>query len=122
MKLAILILGAIAAAPLGASATTLPADTPVPARLTLLPANGPVGRVNPFYRGYSPVFAFAGSKAQVVCEIELIGGEERVVPGQTVDVHLRCAEAVAIDGAAPTFIFREGGRKVGEGELRLTAR
>ena len=101
-------------------ATTLPAEASVPARLTLLPLNGPVGRENPFYRGYRPTFVFAGSKAEVTCAIDLPGGEERVAPGQTVDVLLRCAEAATVDATAPTFIFREGGRKVGEGELKLT--
>lgn len=101
------------------AATTLPAGASVPARLTLLPLNGPVGRQNPFYPGYSPTFVFAGSKAQVACAIDLPGGEQRVVPGQTIDVLLRCAEAATVDATAPTFIFREGGRKVGEGELKL---
>jgi translation elongation factor EF-Tu-like GTPase len=101
------------------AATTLPAESSIPARLTLLPLHGAVGRETPFYRGYRPFFVFAGSKAQVACAIEPTGGEERVVPGQTAEVLLRCAEAATIDATAPTFIFLEGGRKVGEGELKL---
>lgn len=100
-------------------ATTLPAGISIPARLTLLPLKGPIGRENPFYRGYRPIFVFAGSKAEVACAIDLTGGEERVVPGQTVDVLLRCAEAATVDATDPTFVFLEGGRKVGEGELKL---
>ncbi|MET3665061.1 hypothetical protein [Caulobacter sp. 1776] len=102
-----------------ASAATLPAGASIPARITLLSLNGPVGRQNPFYRGYRPTFVFGGAKAEVMCDIDLPGAREKVEPGETVEVLLRCIEPVSIDAGAPAFIFREGGRKVGVGELEL---
>ena len=94
MKLALhgVALAAVLALPTVAAsapdATTFPAETAIPARLTLLPANGPIGRENPFYKGYRPTFVFPGARDDK-------------------------PDALA-------FIFKEGGRKVGEGELRLT--
>lgn len=102
-----------------AGAAALPAGAAIPAKLTLLPRNGAVGRDNPFYRGYRPTFLFGGAKAEVMCDIDLPGAREKVEPGETVDVQLRCIEPVSIDATTPAFIFREGGRKVGEGELLL---
>jgi len=103
-------------------ATIFPADTAIPARLTLLPANGPIGRENPFYRGYRPTFAFPGARDEVMCAIELPGDRERVDPGETVDVSLRCIEPVRVRPDAPAFVFKEGGRKVGEGAVGLGGR
>ncbi|KRA59094.1 hypothetical protein ASD89_24635 [Caulobacter sp. Root656] len=121
-----LILVAILAVPtVAASApdtTTFPAETAIPARLTLLPAQGPIGRDNPFYKGYRPTIVFPGVQDEMMCAVELPGDREKVDPGETVDVALRCVDPVAVKPDAPGFVFKEGGRKVGEGEVSLADR
>jgi translation elongation factor EF-Tu-like GTPase len=120
------ILAAILAVPTVAAsapdATTFPAETAIPARLTLLPANGPIGRENPFYRGYRPTFVFPGARDEMMCAIELPGDREKVDPGETVDVALRCVDPVPVKPEAPGFVFKEGGRKVGDGAVGLVGR
>jgi len=120
------ILAAILAVPAVAAsapdATTFPAQAAIPARLTLLPANGPIGRENPFYRGYRPTFVFPGVRDEMMCAIELPGDREKVDPGETVDVALRCLDPVPVKPDAPAFVVKEGGRKVGEGAVSLVGR
>lgn len=121
-----LILAAILAVPAVAAsapeATTFPAQTAIPARLTLLPAQGAIGRDNPFYKGYRPTVVFPGVRDEMMCAVELPSDREKVDPGETVDVALRCVDPVAVRHDAPAFVFKEGGRKVGEGEVRLAGR
>jgi translation elongation factor EF-Tu-like GTPase len=125
MKLALhgVALAAVLALPTVAAsapdATTFPAEAAIPARLTLLPANGPIGRENPFYKGYRPTFIFPGAKDEMMCAIDLPGDREKVDPGESVEVALRCVDPVPVKPDALAFIFKEGGRKVGEGEVHL---
>ena len=97
-----------------------PAGTAIPARLTLLKAQGAVGRSNPFYKGYRPTFFFTGGTKDVMCAIQLPADREKVDPGETVDVNLECSEPLSIESDRLDFIFKEGGRTVGEGALRPT--
>lgn len=121
-----LVLAAILAVPTAAAsapdATTYPAQTAIPVRLTLLPANGPIGRENPFYNGYRPTFVFTGARDEVMCAVELLDKRDKVDPGETVDVALSCVDPVQVKPDAPAFVFKEGGRKVGEGEVSLAGR
>ena len=96
-----------------------PAGAAIPAQLTLLKAQGAVGRSNPFYKGYRPTFFFAGGKSDIMCAVQLPGAQEKVDPGETVEVSLECIEPLSIKTDKPNFIFKEGGRMVGEGMLKL---
>ncbi|CAN7664499.1 hypothetical protein LJR225_005314 [Phenylobacterium sp. LjRoot225] len=104
-----------------AATATFPAETAIPAKLTLLPVDGVVGRENPFYDGYRPSFIFAGGKADVMCTVNLLGAQDKVEPGQTAEVVLQCIKPVSVKRAKPTFVFKEGGRRVGEGAINLPA-
>jgi translation elongation factor EF-Tu-like GTPase len=92
--------------------------SPIPAQLTLLKEQGAVGRSNPFYKGYRPSFFFSG-KSDVMCAVQLPDGQDKVDPGETVDVSLDCIDSIAVKTGKPGFIFKEGGRTVGEGKLTL---
>jgi len=92
--------------------------SPIPAQLTLLKEQGAVGRSNPFYKGYRPSFFFSG-KSDVMCAIQLPDGQDKVDPGETVDVRLECIDSVVVKAEKPSFVFKEGGRTVGEGKLTL---
>jgi len=102
-----------------AGAASIPAQTELSAEVTLLAAQGTVGRSNPIYDSYRPTFVFAGSKAEVMCAIKLPGGRDKVEPGETAGVTIRCIEPITVNPEKPTFKFKEGGRLVGDGELRL---
>jgi translation elongation factor EF-Tu-like GTPase len=97
---------------------TIPAGTAIRAELTLLAAQGAVGRTNPFYKGYRPTFVFAGTKAEIMCAIELPEGQEKVDPGQTAAVTLRCIDPVSVQAEKSAFVFKEGGKLVGQGMLK----
>lgn len=97
------------------------ARTPIPAQVKLLKEQGPIGRSNPFYKGYRPSFFFAGGKSDVMCAIQLPDGRDKVDPGETVDVTLECIDSIAVKADKPNFVFKEGGRTVGDGVLRLPA-
>lgn len=118
---AILFVPGIAAAQAATETANFPAETAIPAELTLLAVRGTVGRENPFYNGYRPTFVFAGGKAEVMCAVNLQDGQDKVDPGQTADVVLKCIEPVSVKPDKPTFVFKEGGRKVGEGAINLPA-
>jgi len=94
------------------------AGTGIPAQLTLLKAQGPVGRSNPFYKGYRPSFFFTGGTQDVMCAIQLPADREKVDPGETVDVNLECIEPVSIKPESLSLVFKEGGRTVGKGVLK----
>jgi len=104
-----------------AGAISFPPGIAIPAQLTLLKEQGAIGRSNPFYKGYRPTFFFAGGKSDVMCAVQLPADREKVDPGETVDVGLECIEPLSIKPEKPGFLFKEGGRTVGEGMLRLPA-
>jgi hypothetical protein len=56
-----------------------------------------------------------------MCTIQLPADREKVDPGETVDVGLECIEPLSIKPEKPGFLFKEGGRTVGEGALKLPA-
>jgi translation elongation factor EF-Tu-like GTPase len=56
-----------------------------------------------------------------MCAVQLPADREKVDPGETVDVGLECIEPLSIKPEKPGFLFKEGGRTVGEGMLRLPA-
>ena len=121
LAFAAVALGLAAAAQGASGSLVFAAHSSIPAQLTLLKEQGAVGRSNPFYKGYRPTFFFAGGKPDVMCTIQLPADREKVDPGETVDVSLECIEPLSIKPERPSFLFKEGGRTVGEGTLRLPA-
>jgi translation elongation factor EF-Tu-like GTPase len=94
-----------------------PADANTPASLTLLPRQGKIGRDNPFYDGYRPEFHFSGEKVGITCTVHLIQPKEKVEPGETADVAIRCPQSFRVRANSKAFVAYEGGRKVAEGTL-----
>ena len=115
---AIGLLGLVHSAQAANPPVKFPAGTAIPAQLTLFKAQGAVGRSNPIYKGYRPTFFFTGGTKDVMCAIQLPGDREKVDPGETLDVNLECIEPLSIQLEKPGFIFKEGGRTVGEGVLK----
>lgn len=93
-------------------------DQPVPASVTLLPLQGKTGRENAFYDGYRPQLQFAGTKNRVTCAIKIPQPQDKVEPGETAAVTIRCIEDFKALEKEPTFMMFEGGRKVGEGTIK----
>ena len=118
LAFAAVALGLTAAAQGATGPLVFAAHSSIPAQLTLLKEQGAVGRSNPFYKGYRPSFFFSG-KSDVMCAIQLPDGQDKVDPGETVDVSLECIDSVVVKAEKPSFVFKEGGRTVGEGKLRL---
>ncbi|HCC24192.1 MAG TPA: elongation factor Tu, partial [Holosporales bacterium] len=71
------------------------------------------GRHTPFLKGYKPQFYLRTT--DVTGEVyELAGGQEMVMPGDTVAVKVRLIAPVALE-EKQRFAIREGGRTVGAG-------
>ena len=119
LAFAAVALGLAAAAQGASGSLVFAAHSSIPAQLTLLKEQGAVGRSNPFYKGYRPTFFFTEGKSDVMCAIQLPDGQDKVDPGETVDVRLECIDSVVVKAEKPSFVFKEGGRTVGEGKLTL---
>lgn len=95
-----------------------PAAADTPASLTLIAREGKVGRDNPFYDNYRPQLRFSADKHEVSCTVRIAPPREKVEPGETAEVALRCTEPFHVFEKNKSFVAYEGGRKVGEGRLR----
>jgi elongation factor Tu len=72
------------------------------------------GRHTPFFSGYRPQFYFRTT--DVTGSVELMGGAEMVMPGDTVQLKVTLGKPVAMETGAK-FAIREGGRTVGAGNV-----
>ncbi len=70
------------------------------------------GRHTPFLKNYRPQFYFRTT--DVTGEIELIGGQEMVMPGDNTKIKVKMISPVAMDEGL-RFAIREGGRTIGAG-------
>ncbi|MBL7058140.1 elongation factor Tu [Patescibacteria group bacterium] len=70
------------------------------------------GRHKPFFKGYKPQFYIRTT--DVTGEVELPGGVEMVMPGDTVNLKVKLIAPVALSDKQ-RFAIREGGRTVGAG-------
>ena len=70
------------------------------------------GRHTPFFPGYKPQFYIRTS--DVTGEIILPEGVEMVMPGDTINMHIKLISPMAIEPGL-RFAIREGGRTVGSG-------
>lgn len=95
-----------------------PADVATPATFRLLPTTGNVGRDTPFYSNYRPQFWFSAEQAGITCAVQLPAPREKVEPGETADVVLRCLEGFRVLDQQRQFKVTQGGRLVGEGVLK----
>lgn len=93
-------------------------DQAIPASVTLLPFDGKVGRSKPFFSGYRPQLRFAAGKRDVLCAVSIVPPKEKVEPGDTADVTLRCREDFKVLDKDLAFVVIEGGRQVAEGLLK----
>lgn len=72
------------------------------------------GRHTPFFNGYKPQFYIRTT--DVTGELELPGGMEMVMPGDTVNAKIKLIYPVAMENGL-RFSIREGGRTVGAGSI-----
>jgi len=72
------------------------------------------GRHTPFFANYRPQFYFRTTDITGV--IELPGGTEMVMPGDTVELTVELIHPIAIEQGTK-FSIREGGRTVGSGNI-----
>ena len=72
------------------------------------------GRHTPFFSGYRPQFYFRTT--DVTGSVELLGGAEMVMPGDTVKLAIKLGKPIALTNGAK-FAIREGGRTVGAGNV-----
>ncbi|MCT4617499.1 MAG: elongation factor Tu [Candidatus Gracilibacteria bacterium] len=72
------------------------------------------GRHTPFFKGYKPQFYFRTT--DVTGDVELMGGVEMVMPGDTVEMKVTLQVPIAMDEGL-RFAIREGGRTVGSGAI-----
>lgn len=112
------LVGPAALAASTAKLITLPGQQDIPATVTLLKADGKVGRDNPFYDNYRPQLQFSAGQDAVTCAIRLPISREKVDPGETAPVSLRCLDDVKLVEGRWTFTVYEGGRQVGEGTVQ----
>ncbi|MFN6995692.1 MAG: hypothetical protein ACK4PH_15960 [Aquincola tertiaricarbonis] len=84
----------------------------------LIAREGKVGRDGPFYDNYRPQLRFSADKHEISCTVRLAPPREKVEPGETAEVALRCTEPFHVFEKNKSFVAYEGGRKVGEGRLR----
>ena len=70
------------------------------------------GRHKPFFKGYKPQFYIRTT--DVTGEVEILGGAEMVMPGDTVKLKIKLIAPVALE-EKQRFAIREGGRTVGAG-------
>ncbi len=70
------------------------------------------GRHKPFFKGYKPQFYMRTT--DVTGEVEILGGAEMVMPGDTVQLKVKLISPVALE-EQQRFAIREGGRTVASG-------
>jgi elongation factor Tu len=70
------------------------------------------GRHKPFFKGYKPQFYIRTT--DVTGEVEILGGAEMVMPGDTVQLKIKLIAPVAMEDKMK-FAIREGGKTVGAG-------
>jgi len=70
------------------------------------------GRHKPFFKGYKPQFYIRTT--DVTGEVEILGGAEMVMPGDTVQLKIKLIAPVALE-EKQRFAIREGGRTVASG-------
>mgnify|MGYP001806410661 CR=1 FL=1 len=70
------------------------------------------GRHTPFFKDYRPQFYFRTT--DVTGSIEILGGKEMVMPGDTAQLKVMLISQVAMD-VGLRFAIREGGRTIGAG-------
>ena len=72
------------------------------------------GRHTPFFNGYRPQFFIR--TLDVTGDIQLPQGVEMVMPGDSVNMHVKLITPVALENGSH-FAIREGGRTVGAGVI-----
>jgi elongation factor Tu len=72
------------------------------------------GRHTPFFKGYKPQFYIRTT--DVTGEVELPGGTEMIMPGDTVNLKIKLIGPVALE-EKQRFAIREGGHTVGAGAV-----
>lgn len=72
------------------------------------------GRHKPFFKGYKPQFYIRTT--DVTGEVEILGGAEMVMPGDTIQLKVKLIAPVALEEKMK-FAIREGGKTVGAGVI-----
>ena len=131
----LLLIGATAAACAATPTATAPpaASTPasdnartqrfthrdyVPGTLTLLKAQGAVGRTEAIGDDFPVQLRFAGDNVPLDCRIHLTKADQKVQPGETAVVAVRCPDPHRVYNHGFAFEAFENGRKIGDGTLR----
>jgi len=70
------------------------------------------GRHTPFFKEYRPQFYFRTT--DVTGSVQILGGKDMVMPGDTAQLHVILISQVAMD-VGLRFAIREGGRTIGAG-------
>jgi hypothetical protein len=106
---------AVLAAEDAAKTVSIPKEQRVAATVTLLTDTGTTGKGSPIYKGYRPQVRFSGETGVVSCVLGL--PDEKMEPGETAQVSLKCIEDFKVRVDKLEFDMFEGGRKVGRGVL-----
>jgi translation elongation factor EF-Tu-like GTPase len=106
---------AVSAAEDTATIVSVPKEQRVRATVTLLADTGTTGKSSPVYKGYRPQVRFSGETGVISCALGLTG--EKMEPGETAQVSLKCIDDFKVRMDKLEFDMFEGGRKVGRGVL-----
>jgi hypothetical protein len=106
------------AAASAAEMLVLPGDRTLPITMTLLPRGLKSGRDEAAFNNYRPLVLFSGEDEPLSCALRIPDPPDKIEPGQTLDIGLRCIEDFRVRPGQPGFKMYEGSRLVGEGQLR----
>lgn len=107
--------GPAASAP---SLLVLPGDNTLPITMTLLPRGLKSGRDAPAFNNYRPLVLFSGEATPLSCALRIPDPPDKIEPGETLDIGLRCIDDFRVQAGHPEFTMFEGGRLIGQGRLR----
>ena len=90
---------------------TFAKEKEINASVTLMKAEGKIGRDNPFYDNYRPQLKFSAGPEAVTRAIRITKPAEKVDPGETTPVLVKCIESFKVEEGKFSFTMHEGGRK-----------
>lgn len=96
----------------------LPGERTLPITMTLLPRGLKSGRSEPAFNNYRPLVLFSGEDQPLSCALRIPDPPDKIEPGETLDIGLRCVDDFRVRRDQPAFTMFEGGRLIGTGRLR----
>jgi hypothetical protein len=96
----------------------VPGNETLPITMSLLPRGLKSGRDTPVFNNYRPQVQFSGEKSPLTCALRIPDPPDKIEPGETLDIGLRCDEDFRVLVGQPGFTMYEGGRLVARGTLR----